>query len=155
MNTILRTCVLTVFFGCGMAEQPQIVQLAPSQLIPGPVVSVLTEDQRSRLARINTTLQEVDPTPLAELLDQFSRDHNPESEIVIWEQIASAYARFVATGDRSPAAKREAFGLLLMRSGSPEEDVLKQPLTALTSEEAVLLLHGYTLSPDPITVTKQ
>ncbi len=96
----------------------------------GPVVSKLTPGQIQRLEQVHAVLHEVDPTPLPKLLEDFTRDQNPEGEIVIWEQIAAAYAKFVAARERSLDARHEAYSLLLMRSGSPEEKVLRTPLWA-------------------------
>lgn len=136
--------------GCKKAEGPVAVSVAA--LKPGPVVSTLTPGQIQRLEQVHAVLHEVDPTPLPKLLEDFTRDQNPEGEIVIWEQIAAAYAKFVAARERSPDARHEAYSLLLMRSGSPEEKVLKTPLETLTAAEAAEVLSGYEARPVPIKV---
>ena len=47
-----------------------------------------------------------------EWLDGFRRDFNPESEIRLWEAMASAYQTFLGEHALSLPAKKEALGLL-------------------------------------------
>lgn len=136
-----------VIAACRKDEAPAY----PPGLKPSPAgTSTLTPDHIARITRIQARMAEVDPTPLPKLLEDFSRDAHPEREIAIWEAIADAYERF-APG-RSIEAKREAFGLLLVRSASPEADVVKQPRKVLTEVEVTELLRGYTAAPQPIQV---
>lgn len=85
------------------------------QLEPGPIRHrTLPEDFVRRVKAMKAILSEVDPSPLAETLDEFKRDANPERELVIWERIASTYALFVSYEDiEDLPTKKEILSVLL------------------------------------------
>lgn len=88
-------------------------------------------------------------------IDGFQRDLNPESEIAIWEQIASALTQFVAGRDLPLETRREAFGILLVRSGTSDEAALSSKLTHLTLDEAKKLVSIYSLAAKPLQIQRQ
>src|SRR5262245_29705834 len=67
----------------------------PAKLQPGPIQREnLTREQVERITRVQEIFKEVDPTPLAEWIDDFKRDLDPDREIRIYEAMAMAYAGF-------------------------------------------------------------
>ena len=53
-------------------------------LAPGPIRhETLTPDQMKRIAVLQTTFGDVDPTPLEKWVDDFKRDRDPDREIAI------------------------------------------------------------------------
>ncbi len=103
----------------------------------------LSDDQMARVRRFHATLAEVDGFTLEERVDHFKRDVHPDAEIEVCEAIAAAYERFCSSRELSADAKRDVYGLLLLRSMMPEEAVLKQAkLKALTEQDALELLRG-------------
>ena len=113
-----------------------------SQLAVGPVRhSSLTPDLLARIEGIARVFSEVDERPGESWVEDFQRDQNPEKEVVIWEAMAAAYSVFTRNRSLSPEAKKEAFGLLLMRSMNDERRVLKQaPLKHLSQATVAALL---------------
>ncbi len=144
-------------FGCRKSpkENSQSIKVEPEKLVPGPIVhEELTEIQKSRITAVQKAFSEVDPTPLGKWMEDFQRDRDPDREIEIWEAMAEPFTAFTSQSGITLDMKKEAFSLLLSRSGSPSTETLKSfDLTALSPQQAQDLLDGFMLDPKPITVT--
>lgn len=90
--------------------------------------------------------------PLERWLEDFQRDHHPEREVAIYEAMARAYAGFVHGRTLSIEAKKEVYKILLMRSATSPDEVLKTvTLATLSPDEARALVLLYDAPPQPIT----
>lgn len=119
--------------GCRCREQPaQTDWVDPAQLIPGPVVSTLTQEQEARIKRLQETFIDVDPTPLEKWREDFSRDRDPESELRIYEGMAEAYRSYCEGRDLTQLPRLK--------------------LTVLSLDDARVILKGYRVPPTPIVV---
>jgi hypothetical protein len=129
-------------------------QLSISELELGPIRHAeLSAALDERIRRFEPIFAEVYPRTHDEWLDGFKRDLNPEAEIVIWEGMASSFASFVQKYPLSPDARKEAFGLLLVRSGSDEQATLSgAALQHITKAQAIELVRSYSDIPKPIQV---
>ncbi|WP_354007038.1 GIY-YIG nuclease family protein [Burkholderia sp. 572] len=115
--------------------------------------SMLTTEQRSRIDVISMILDEVNPIGSGNWHDSFSQDHNPENEIVLWEEIARAYVAADQKHSLTIAERFEAYALLLLRSGTPSSKVLKSmKLSEMTEERARKILAEYSLAPRPLCI---
>jgi hypothetical protein len=123
-------------------------------LQPGPVQhDNLTPEQIERITELQDTFREVDPTPLAEWIDDFKRDREPDREIRIYESMAAAYAGFCSGRSLTLEAKREVYQLVLMRSGAPDDEVLaRAALKVLTPTDAREILGLYNAPPSAVQV---
>ena len=66
------------------------------QLNPGPIlIESLPVELYNRAKRIYELTYEVQYITFEEFETNFRRDINPESEIRVWEMIASAYIKFI------------------------------------------------------------
>lgn len=112
------------------------------QLEQGPIRHrTLPEDFIRRVKAVKDILTEVDPSPLAEILDSFKRDAHPERELVIWEHIASTYELYVShEGIEDVPTKTEIFSVLLELSTGKEEF---RNVTRLRPEQVRHLTHNY------------
>jgi hypothetical protein len=89
-------------------------------------------------------------------LDGFKRDKDPDREVRIWEEIASALTSFVAGRNLPLAVRREAFALLLVRSSNSEDDVVKSTkLKHLSQDDFRRLLKSYRSQPVPLQVERR
>ena len=143
--------------GCGQSEphkQSQTEWIEPSKLQPGPIQHAsLTEEQMSRVRRLQRTFSEADPSPLEKWVDDFKRDANPENELTIWEAMAKAYESFTANRNLTLAGKKEVFQVVLLRSGAREDDVLQHiKLKVLTEKDAREIMALFVEQPKPVTV---
>jgi hypothetical protein len=152
---IMATAFLST--GCHRSKpqaevKPIFIDLA--KVRPGPVRREnLSEEQMGRIAKLQSTFSEVDPSPIEKWMDDFKRDQNPDGEIAVWESIAAAFEKFTSSKDLSLSAKKEAFGLLLQRSGTTEEAVIQHAKpVSLSLEDVRQIMSFYTAAPTPVLV---
>lgn len=126
----------------------------PNKLEAGPVRHTnLTEDQTSRIQRVQKIFSEVDPSPIEKWMEDFKRDTNPERELAIWEGMATAYATYIASNSLTLAGKKEVFQVVLLRSGASDDEVLKHlDLKILTETDARKIMALFATKPEPIRV---
>ena len=98
-------------------------QIRLSDVQMGPIRHpVLPDDVIERIRAFKATLGDVDDASLDQTIDNFKRDIHPESELVIWERIASTFAAYLSrnpTTDR--ATRKEIYSMLLGASTGMQE----------------------------------
>lgn len=151
------TCLSILFAGCNRSEESSSSKIKwtdPKKLEPGPIRHAsLTDEQMSRAQRLQKVFSEVDPSPADKWVDDFKRDANPESELRIWESMATVYETFTASNTLALDAKKEAYQVVLLRSGAPEGEVLMHlKLKILTERDARNIMALFTNKPEPIKV---
>jgi len=129
----------------------------PGQLRPGPIRhATLTPTQIARIEAVQKTFAEFDPSPLDKWIDDFKRDEHPDREIAIYEAMAQAYRGYCSRHTLTREAREEVYGLVLARSGAPDDEVMRgAQLRYLSREDAIDVLRGYTAPPQPILVEKR
>jgi hypothetical protein len=134
-----------------LAQQIKIADLTES-----PVgISTLDSSQMDRLSIIGMIFEEVFPMGCDELHKTFSRDRNPEHEIVIWEHMAKAFLKVDQVEYLGQGEKKEAFALLLMRSIMlPHKAIQKTKPKFFSDNSARRIMAGYELAPMPIVVER-
>lgn len=154
LGIILMAVAVAVFIA--LRRSPPSQSERPAKLQQGPIRhQKLSNELDARIRKFEPTFAEVYSRTHEEWLDGFQRDDNPESEVAIWEAIASAYQGFISSRALSLDAKREAFGLLLVRSAGDEQHALSgATLRHLSSADAEELLRFYTSTPHPILFEK-
>jgi hypothetical protein len=161
-HTFLFTATLGLtFFSCktnNKSDNSTIQTANPNDLTPGPIVhDSLSTDQIEKIKKIQVTFSEVNPSSLEETITDFKRDRNPNNEIAIWLAMANAYEKF--TSKRTTLdlnKKKEAYGLILMRSMANEAEAKAQSdLKLLTDEEVEEIFSYYKLEAKPITVEQK
>lgn len=139
-----------------LVSNNKIYEVDPRDITQSPLgTSVLTPSQVNRVKVLNLIFADVFPDDGESWPDSFSRDKNPEHEIEIWEHMAKAFMtidQIEYFGDRE---KLEAFELLLERSASPPNKVLKKiKRVRLGEKEARKILNLYKLPPRPISIRR-
>ncbi|RYE38293.1 MAG: hypothetical protein EOP48_27330, partial [Sphingobacteriales bacterium] len=81
--------------------------------------------QINKITKIHSTFAEVDTSSLENVITDFKRDLNPDSEIDIWLQMADAYESNIKGKNRTLEQKKEIYKLILSRSMMSSEEVLK------------------------------
>jgi hypothetical protein len=105
----------------------------------------------ARIDWIRLTLDEVYPQSMAEWLDGFQRDTNPEHEVVWWEWLAHCYVEYSEGQEVSPAQKQAAFRVMMkLALGSAEEANVDLPdLPAGGLEEILRIMGRWWQGPGP------
>lgn len=121
----------------------------------------LPEGLVERIKAFKTILREVELIPLAETIENFKYDSNPEKEVAMWETIAEVYKDYVAENpDISIEEKMEVYKIAFVSCSMPLQ-FDKLELNFLSRDEALhiqrsinLLLQSKIGKPyNPITVS--
>jgi hypothetical protein len=79
-------------------------QVPLSEIQIGPIRHpVLPDEFIERIRAFKAILTDVDGASIAQTIDNFKRDVNPESELVIWERIAGTFEAYLS---RNPTTDR-------------------------------------------------
>jgi hypothetical protein len=123
-----------------------------AKIVAGPRQhETLTAEQVARITRLQKTFAEVDSSTLAKWLDDFKHDANVDRELSVYESIATAFVTCTSQHLLTADERREAYSLLLVRSGASEEETLAHAkLRYLNRDQARELLREYTAAPQPV-----
>jgi hypothetical protein len=131
-------------------SEVSLASLKPSP----PGRSLLTREQDQRIEIIAGILKNVCPDNIENWIIDFSRDSNPENEIIVWENIAKAFVRIDSEKYLNEEQKKEAYKLLLMRSLMPTANVIERYQSKLFCLKiAKRILAAYEASPKPMIVS--
>ncbi|MEH2288326.1 hypothetical protein [Nostoc sp.] len=131
--------------------------LSINSIVSSPLgTSLLSDEQKARVEIIAEIFANIFRDNLDAWIMDFSRDHNPETEIYIWEHIATAFLKIEQVKFLSEEQKKEAFGILLMRSMTSASKVLEQfKLKTFSRKVAKEILREYKLEPKPLEVQRR
>ncbi|WP_396160089.1 hypothetical protein [Flavobacterium sp.] len=118
----------------------------PNELQQGPIQrDSLTAVQIQRIASLQKVFVEIDGQTVAQWADNFIRDLNPDSELALWERMATAYSRYCDKHKQlTLAAKNEVYKVILLRSmASPDDVIARLELTILTKQDARDVMEGF------------
>jgi hypothetical protein len=158
---LLLTILGLTLFSCktnDKSEKSKVQIINVNDLTLSPVVhDTLSSDQIEKITKIQTAFLEVNPSTLEETITNFKRDRNPGNEIAIWLAMADAYEMFTAKNKSIDIyKKKEAYGLILMRSMENEEGAkAKSNLKLLTEKEVSEIFSYYNLEAKPIAVEQK
>ncbi len=94
-------------------------------MAPGPVRhSSLPPELVIRIENVAASLADVDGRPASEWIKGFQIGQNPDSEVVAWEAVATAYVTFTRNRSLALDARQEVFALLLLRFFKDGQSVL-------------------------------
>jgi hypothetical protein len=155
---LLTTIAFVGLIACDSPEEPKVEKVNSNEISVGPVIQdSLSKEQLEKIGQIQKTFAEVYPASLEETITNFKRDQNPDREIEIWLQMATAYKMFKEKHAKlDSAAKNEAFELLLLRSMMPDEEAIKEAKVQVLNDAQISeLLHYYNSQPSPIRVSEK
>jgi len=100
-----------------MKEQPRF-----SDIQFGPIRHpVLPRDFIKRIKAFKKILSDIDSVSIEQTIDDFKRDADPESELVIWERIASTFQVYLSHYPTTDSAiRKRIFAVLLSASVGTE-----------------------------------
>ena len=144
---VLSTLIVFLGFGCDKrSQQPHLQRVDPATLTPGPIQhEELSREQLERVAKLHRMFSEVDSSPLEKWIDNFKRELDPDSELALWERMASAYTGYCSRRNLSLEAKQDVYQVVLLRSTTPDAEKMLDYLNlkVLTPEEARDLMKSF------------
>lgn len=151
--------LLTGMLGCDESPAPKstVQMVDPNTLQPGPTIhDTLPEALLTRIKNVQLIFADVDGTSLEKWIDDFKRDHDPEGNVKIWEDMAIAYTSFCDKKELPLDTRKEVFKVVLMRSMMSDADVLSQlELKHISVDDAKKIIALYPSEAKPIEVIRQ
>jgi hypothetical protein len=71
-------------------------------------------------------LGDIDSVPIEQTIDNFKRDADPESELVIWERIASTFQLYLSHNPTTDLAIRKGIFAVLLRASMGTEEMWEE-----------------------------
>ncbi len=151
MRTALLALLLVV--AAPALGQPTIV-MNPNEVQLGPYRhKELPALLLARIRSVTDTFYPVDGLTYEQSVDLYRRDADPESNLVLYEEMSRAYRTFCVARCNSDGERKEVYKLLLLRTMFPsDESVARAQANILTSSEAASVVSLYRLPPKPISV---
>lgn len=154
-------CNIAVFlilsFSVAVYAQEKVVTMNPNQIqMNGYMHQSLPQDMLKRIKVIADTFEVVDGISYERAVDLYKRDLDPESNLVIWEEMARVYNVFCKSRCDTAAERKEVYRALLLRSMfSSEESLARLQPNVLSLTEAKSIISQYKLEAKPIDVIKK
>jgi hypothetical protein len=126
------------------AEASMKKQVRLSDLQFGPIRHPdLPDDFIDRVKTFKAILADVDASSLETTIENFKRDADPKSELIIWERIALTFQTFLSHNPTTdPAIKKDIFAVLLSASTGVEEFENIKHLSDQQIRHLVINYHG-------------
>ena len=116
----------------------------------------LTPELLKRIKATTDVFEIVDGTSYEKAVDLYKRDLDPESNIIIWEEMAKVYKKFCNNRCTTQPERMDVFRALLLRSMFSETEALQRLNTeVLNKQEAKFIVSQYSLEPKPIEVIQK
>jgi hypothetical protein len=156
-NYIITLFVIGLSLSQSVFGKEKIVTMDPDEIqISDYMHEKLPQEMLSRIKITTDTFEIVDGISYANAVDLYKRDLDPESDLVIWEEMARVYNMFCESRCETDAERKEVYRALLLRSMfTSQESISKLQPTALSIEEAKSIISQYRLKAQPIVVYKK
>ncbi len=138
-------------------ENSEIVRMNPDELSHNEYVNdELPEPLLLRIKATTDVFEPVDGISYEQAVDMYRRDLDPESNLVIWEQMARVFLVFCETHCDSPERRFEAYKALLLASMLPPDAVMDQlQPQALSSKDVNDIISMYGVAHEPLPVIRR
>ncbi len=119
----------------------ELIHVPIAELKQSPIgMSRLKSIQLDRVRILHAIFREVLEISSSKYVETFTRDSNPETEIVVWEKMAKVFMAFDSLPGSDSARKKEAFKMILCRSMQPESEMNVIISDSLLEPEAIEFL---------------
>lgn len=116
----------------------------------------LTPELLKRIKATTDIFEIVDGTSYEKAVDLYKRDLDPESNIIIWEEMAKVYNKFCNNRCTTQPERMDVFRVLLLRSMFSETETLERfDAEVINKQEAKSIVSQYSLEPKPIEVIQK
>ncbi|MEJ2692710.1 MAG: hypothetical protein P8166_06515 [Candidatus Thiodiazotropha sp.] len=129
---------------------PDVIQMN------GYVHKELSPEMLLRVKSTTDTFEIIDGISFEQAVDLYKRDFDPESNLVIWEEMARVYNVFCESRCSSAEERKDVYRALLLRSMFPDHEALARlNLQVISKSEARALISRYRLQAKPIDVIEK
>jgi len=148
---------LLMIISLGCFAEDKVVEMDPNDIqMNGYVHKALPEELLVRIKATTDTFEIVDGMSYEKAVDLYKRDLDPESNLVIWEEMARVYNLFCKSRCDTAAERMDVYRALLLRSMLPNEQALARlQAKVITASEAANIVSQYKLEAMPIDVIQK
>ena len=148
---------LLMIISLGCFAEDKVVEMNPNDIqMNGYVHKSLPEGLLVRIKATTDTFEIVDGLSYDKAVDLYKRDLDPESNLVIWEEMARVYKLFCESRCSTAAERMDVYRALLLRSMLPNEQALARlQAKVITTSEAANIVSQYKLEAKPIDVIQK
>lgn len=149
--------IIFVIFSAVVLAESKIVEIDPNKIkVNGYVQESLPKELLVRIKATTDTFEIVDGMSSEKAVDLYKRDIDPESNLVIWEEMARVYNIFCESRCKTPTERIDVYRALLLRSMFPPEEALaRSNPKVITASDARYVISQYKLEAKPIDVIQQ
>jgi hypothetical protein len=106
-----------------------------------------------RIKATTETFEKIDGISYEKAVDLYKRDLDPESNLMLWEEMVRAYKIFCKNRCATRPEQTDVYRSLLLRTMfSEDESIKRSKLNVLSLDEARTVMKHYRLAPKPIDV---
>jgi hypothetical protein len=156
MNKYLIS-VLLLTLPSTMVAKDNIQTIDPNEIhLNSHVHKKLSPELLKRIRATIDVFEIVDGMSYEKVVDLYKRDLDPESNLVIWEEMARVYKIFCKSRCTNHAERMDVYRALLLRSMYTDSNALKNlKINVITRNEAKNIISQYRLKAKPIDVIKK
>ncbi len=136
----------------------KVVKVNPNQIQMNDsyVHEKLPDSMLKRIKATTAVFEPVDGISYEKAVDLYKRDLDPESNLIIWEEMARVYKKFCKSRCSTHNEKMDVYRALLLRSMYPESEAMAQlKLKVITTKEAKKIMSEYRIKAQPIDVMQK
>jgi hypothetical protein len=148
---------ILLIFSLGCFAEDKIVEMDPNDIqVNGYVHKSLPDGLLVRIKATTDTFEIVDGMSYEKAVDLYKRDLDPESNLVIWEEMARVYNIFCKTRCGTAAERMDVYRALLLRSMFSDKQALARlEPKVISTNEAASIISQYNLEAKPIDVIQK
>lgn len=156
MHMVTIASFIAILLSSTSAIAQEIITIDPKDVQISPYMH--KELSPSLLKRIKATtniFEKIDGMSYDQAVDLYKRDLDPESNLILWEEMARAYKIFCRKRCTTKPEQTDVYRSLLLRTMFSENESIKHSkLTVLSVDEARAVMKLYRFAPKPIDVVQ-
>jgi hypothetical protein len=149
--------ILVFSFASFCCAQSKVIEIDPNKVqYNGYVHETLPSALLKRIKATTDTFEIVDGVSYEKAVDLYRRDIDPESNLVIFEEMARVYKLYCKDKCSSAAERMDVYSVLLLRSMfNPEQTLAHFQPKAISMSDAKNIISQYELEAKPIEVMQK
>lgn len=153
----LSYLLVLMIISINIFAEDKVVEIDPNDIqMNGYIHKSLPDDLLDRIKATTDTFEIVDGLSYENAVDLYKRDLDPESNLVIWEEMARVYKNFCKSRCNTASERMDVYKALLLRSMFPDEEALARSQPKVISiNEAASIISKYSLEAKPIDVIQK
>ena len=154
---LIKVVILAINFSFLSLARGETITMNPNDIkLNNYVHKNLSPELLKRIKATTDVFEVIDGISYNEAVDLYKRDLDPESNLIIFEEMARVYKKICNSRCSTKAEKLDVYQILLLRSMfSSEETLSKLKTSVITRKQAEYIVSQYRLKAKPIDVIQK